>query len=414
MRLKTIIIATLALLASACGNQQKQPEQQPETIHATPSDSSKQEVSQPQPATAYEIPIDGMEIISGKIPNNKTLSEILTPYGISQATINQMASKSKDVFDVRKIRANQKYALFIDKSANEQSVKHFIYEIDALRYIDFQLGDTISIEKREKEKEIKERFVEGEITTSLWNAITGQNVPFLLAYELSNIYAWNIDFFGLQKGDKFKVKYTEVWVDSSFIGIDTIRCAVFNHCGTDFYAIPFNRGDRTDYYDFNGQNLRKAFLKAPLKYSRISSHFSNSRMHPILKVCRPHHGVDYAAPIGTPVMSIGDGRVIDRAFHSGAGNMVKVQHNSTYTSVYMHLSKFGPNIKVGSVVKQGDVIGYVGSTGLSTGPHLDFRVYKDNVPINPLKMESPSVEPISPDSMGMFCSVRDRLLKELR
>lgn len=411
MKIKHSIIALFSLFSFSCG-ENPQP-QEKTTSEPDSTKAEKIEVVAEMPATLYGIPIQNMEIVNGKIQNNKTLSEILTPFGITQASINQMAQHSKGIFDVRKIRAGNKYALFIDTLAADRPTKHFVYEIDALQYVDFSFGDSITAEKREKPKQIKERLVAGEITSSLWNAITGQGIPFQLAYELSNIYAWNIDFFGLQKGDKFKVKYSEVWVDTSFVAIDSIKCAIFNHCGTDFHAIPFKRGDRLDYFDYEGNNLRKAFLKAPLKYSRITSHFSNSRMHPILKICRPHHGVDYAAPIGTPVMTIGDGRVIDRAFHSGAGNMIKVQHNSMYTSVYMHLSKFAANLKVGSIVKQGDVIGYVGSTGLSTGPHLDFRVYKDKTPINPLKMESPSVEPISPDSMAIYKSIRDKLIEEL-
>lgn len=177
-------------------------------------------------------------------------------------------------------------------------MKYFVYEIDQINYITYQIGDSIQIQTGKKDYVIKERIVEGEITTSLWNAVTEKNIPFMLAYELSNIYAWNIDFFGLQKGDKFKVDYTEVWVDSTFIKIDTIKCAIFNHCGNDFHAIPFAQGERTDYFDYEGNSLRKAFLKAPLQYSRISSSFSNSRMHPVLKIRRPHHGVDYAAQPG--------------------------------------------------------------------------------------------------------------------
>lgn len=412
MKLRQTIIITLTALLCACGDQRpQQPSEPTESLQTERNDSIATKAEKAD--SLYQIPTKEKEIVFGKIPNNKTLSEILVPNGISQAVINQMAEKSKPIFDVRKIRSGCKYALFIDTLGGKRTVEHFVYEMDALQYIDFSLGDSIAVERREKAKQLKERLVKGEITSSLWNAVTSQNVPFLLAYELSNIYAWNIDFFGLQKGDKFKVRYTEVWVDSTFIRIDTIKCAVFNHCGSDFLAVPFKQGNRTDYFDYEGQNLRKAFLKAPLKYSRISSHFSNSRMHPVLKICRPHHGVDYAAPVGTPVMSIGDGRIIDRSFHSGGGNTIKVQHNSTYTSVYMHLSKFASGVKVGSIVKQGDVIGYVGSTGLSTGPHLDFRVYKDKTPINPLKMESPSVEPICADSMASFIVARERALKEL-
>ncbi|MFA6885019.1 MAG: peptidoglycan DD-metalloendopeptidase family protein [Paludibacteraceae bacterium] len=361
----------------------------------------------------YGIGTEGMEVIQDKIPNNKTLSDILSGYGVNRATIHYLAEKSKETFDVRKIRNGNNYCIIRDSQDSAKTVKYFVYEIDQINYITYQIGDSIQIQTGKKDYVIKERIVEGEITTSLWNAVTEKNIPFMLAYELSNIYAWNIDFFGLQKGDKFKVDYTEVWVDSTFIKIDTIKCAIFNHCGNDFHAIPFAQGERTDYFDYEGNSLRKAFLKAPLQYSRISSSFSNSRMHPVLKIRRPHHGVDYAAPSGTPVVSIGDGRIIEKRYHTGGGNTVKVQHNGMYTTVYMHLSRFAKGISVGSFIRQGETIGFVGSTGLSTGPHLDFRVYKDKTPINPLKMESPSVEPVKKEELSAFFAVRDSLIERL-
>ncbi|MCK9154946.1 MAG: peptidoglycan DD-metalloendopeptidase family protein [Paludibacteraceae bacterium] len=367
-----------------------------------------------EPKILYGINADSMDVIQDEIPNNKTLSDILTTYGVSQVLINTLAEKSKSIFDVRRMKRGNKYCILRDINDTLPQVKYFIYEIDQINYITYKLSnDNIEIIEGQKECKTKERIVEGEITTSLWNAITEKNVPFMLAYELSNIYAWNIDFFGLQKGDRFKVDYTEVWVDSTFIKIDNIKCAIFNHCGTDFHAIPFQQNGRIDYFDYEGNSLRKAFLKAPLQYSRISSTFSNSRLHPVLKIRRPHHGIDYAAPVGTPVMSIGDGHIIEKRYHTGGGNTVKVRHNGMYTTVYMHLSKFAKGISVGSLVKQGQTIGYVGSTGLSTGPHLDFRVYKDKSPINPIKMESPSVEPVKKDDLSAFNAVRDSLIERL-
>ena len=226
--------------------------------------------------------------------------------------------------------------------------------------------------------------------------------PFL-AVELSDIYAWAIDFFGIQKGDQFKVIYEEQFVDSQSIGISEIYAAVFTHNGHDFEAYNFEQDSTESYFDNEGNSLRKAFLKAPLRYSRISSRFSHSRMHPVLKIRRPHHGIDYAAPTGTPVVSIGDGKIIKKGYQKrGGGRYVKVKHNSVYTTVYMHFSKFAKGISVGSFVKQGQTIGYVGSSGLATGPHLDFRVYKNGSAINPLRMESPPVEPVADDNKARF------------
>jgi murein DD-endopeptidase MepM/ murein hydrolase activator NlpD len=213
----------------------------------------------------------------------------------------------------------------------------------------------------------------------------------VLANELSEIYAWSIDFFGLQPADSFSVIYDELYVDSVSIGLGRIHAAYFRSSGTDFYAIPFVQDSVESYYDLEGNSLRKAFLKAPLRFSRISSRYSHSRVHPVLKIRRPHHGVDYAAPTGTPVQAIGDGKIIEakRGYNNGGGNYIKIRHNSIYTTAYLHLSGFAPGIATGTYVRQGDVIGYVGSTGLATGPHLDFRFYKNGSPVDPLKVEAP-------------------------
>lgn len=227
----------------------------------------------------------------------------------------------------------------------------------------------------------------------------------MLAIELSEIYAWSIDFFGLQKGDSFKVIYEEEYIDTISNGIKHILAASFSHAGSEIYAIPLIQDGEESYYDLEGNSLRKAFLKAPLRFSRISSRYSNSRLHPILRIRRPHHGVDYAAPAGTPVHAIGDGRVIMREYQGGAGRIVKIRHNSVYTTAYMHLRAYGKGITVGKYVKQGDIIGYVGSTGLSTGPHLDFRFYKNGHAVDPLKVKAPPVLPVSEDNIEKFDKV---------
>ena len=202
--------------------------------------------------------------------------------------------------------------------------------------------------------------------------------------------------------------------DSTFIDIASIEAAIFTHQGKSYKAIPFEQDSVKEYFDEEGNSLRKAFLKSPLDYYRITSKFSNARFHPILKRYRAHHGIDYAAPTGTPVKSIGDGVIVEKAFErNGAGNYIKVKHNSVYTTTYMHLSKFGNSIQKGSRVKQGQIIGYVGSTGLSTGPHLDFRVHKNNQPINPLTMEAPPSLPVRPDLRDSFNLIQNQVLNEL-
>jgi len=203
------------------------------------------------------------------------------------------------------------------------------------------------------------------------------------------------------------VIYEEDFIGDESVGIRRVHAAEFEHAGSTIYAIPYIQDSTMSFFDTTGASLRKAFLKAPLRYSRISSRFSGGRMHPILKIVRAHHGVDYAAPLGTPVLAIGDGRVTSTAYENGSGRIVRITHNSVYSTAYMHLSRFGPGISPGVYVKQGQVIGYVGSSGLSTGPHLDFRFYRNGSPIDPLKVEAPPVNPVAPEALVEFNRVAE-------
>ena len=235
-----------------------------------------------------------------------------------------------------------------------------------------------------------------------------------LAMELSDIYAWSIDFFALQPNDKFTVIYEQRYVDTTEVGFGKIWGARFEHDGKVYYAIPFVQNGKLDYWDEKGNSLRKALLKAPLKYSRISSRFSNSRLHPVLRIRRPHHGVDYAAPSGTPVYAIGDGVVIYKGWSGGGGNTLKIKHNvGSLTSGYLHLKAYAKGISKGTRVKQGDLIGYVGATGLATGPHLDFRIWRGSTPIDPLKVPSEPDEPIKKENLAAFEKVKARIMAEL-
>jgi len=244
------------------------------------------------------------------------------------------------------------------------------------------------------------------ILPSLWNSMVEQQADPNLANELSEIYAWTIDFFGLRKGDTYKAIYEQYFVEDKYIGLGKIIAANFYHLGEDHYAFYFEQNNAGDYFDEEGNSLQRTFLKAPLRFTRISSGFSHSRMHPVLKIRRPHHGVDYAAATGTPVYTVGDGVVSKKGYQKrGGGNYVKIKHNGTYSTTYMHLSGYAKGINVGKKVKQGDLIGYVGSSGLATGPHLDFRFYRNGKAVNPLKVESPPSKPIDPDYQIRFDSV---------
>jgi murein DD-endopeptidase MepM/ murein hydrolase activator NlpD len=246
------------------------------------------------------------------------------------------------------------------------------------------------------------RISEAEVSASLWEAINTYNLNPVLALDLSDVFAWAVDFFGLYKGDKFKVIYDELYVGDNSVGIGTIHAAWFEHRGEKYYAFRYMQDSVWNYWDEEGNSLRKAFLKAPLRFSRISSGFSHSRMHPILKVYRPHTGVDYAAPEGTPVVALGDGVVIGKGYNHAAGNYLKIRHNSVYTTGYNHFSRFGKGIAKGTRVQQGQVIGYVGKTGYATGPHLDMRFWKNGKPVNPLHVKAPPVEPIKEENITLF------------
>ena len=360
----------------------------------------------------YGIPSDSFDQVAGRIKPNGFLSDILLKHGVSMTDIDQTIRNSKTVFDVRNVRSGNNYILFCDRDSIARA-RYLVYEHDPTTCYVFSFNDSLNITlfKKHIKREIK--YASGTIETSLWDAMIGGGLHPNLAIGLSEIFAWTVDFFGLQKGDGFKVIYEELYIDEKLLGTGRIYAAQFSRTGSVVTAIPFIQDGNESYFDTDGNSLRKAFLKAPLQFSRISSRFSSSRLHPILRIRRPHFGVDYAAPIGTPVHSIGDGRVTSATNENGAGRMVRIQHNSVYATAYLHLSRFGDGIAPGVFVKQGDIIGYVGSSGLSTGPHLDFRFYMNGSPVDPLKVDAPPVEPVSEENLARFEKIKTVILNLL-
>ncbi|GAB4313264.1 MAG: peptidoglycan DD-metalloendopeptidase family protein [Bacteroidales bacterium] len=365
-----------------------------------------------EPPTEYGIRIDSMLVERGVIKKNEFLADLLLHYGVSYQVIDELVRKAKPLFDIRRIRAGNRYSVLL-KDDSLRSLACFVYEETPTKYIVFDLRDSVHIHRGEKEVKVKIKKASGVIGTSLWNAMVDRGTEPDLANELSEIYAWTIDFFGLQKGDTYRMMYEALYVDDKYIGHGKVTASVFTHSGHDYYAFYFVQDSTGDYFDETGGSLRRTFLKAPLRYSRISSRFSNSRLHPVLKIRRPHHGVDYAAPAGTPVHAIGDGVVTEARYRGANGRIVKIKHNGTYTTAYLHLSGFAKGIKPGVFVRQGDVIGYVGSSGLSTGPHLDFRFYRNGQAIDPLKAESPPANPVDSSNMERFKNFILPLQKEL-
>ncbi len=361
----------------------------------------------------FGLPVDSFRVIEGEIKPSQNLGEILTGFGVPMAKVDQLSRNSEGIFDLRKIKSGQNFYLFQSPDTSRRP-RYLVYENSLIEYVIFDLSDSLSISKGNKKVRIAHKTASGTIESSLWNAMTDNNLNPNLALDLAEIYAWTIDFFGIQKGDRFRLVYDEQFVDSISVGIGPIHAVEFEHMGKTYYAFRFYQDDKFDYFDDKGESLRKAFLKAPLEYRRISSYFSGSRFHPVLKIRRPHHGVDYAAPKGTPVVSIGDGTVIQKAYQGrGAGNYLRINHNSVYATMYMHLSGFAKGIGVGTRVKQGQVIGYVGSTGLSTGAHLDFRVFKNGTPVDPLKMDVPPGDPVKENYKPDFTHLKDSLTVHL-
>jgi len=367
-----------------------------------------EDISVSNTKTQYGIPIDSFKVSKIRIRYNQHLSSILSSYNLKQYSEEDIVRKVRSVFNLRKFKARNYINIFLSKDSLS-NLEYLVYEHTLTDYLKISLIDSIYVEWIEKEIDTVHRFVSGEVKSSLWEAMIESNANPNLAVELSDIYAWTINFFGLVSGDKFKVIYDELYVDSLSIGVGNVYAALFTHDGTDYYAFAFNQDRIDSYYDENGKSLKKAFLKAPLRYRRISSGFSYSRFHPILKIRRPHRGVDYAAPTGTPVVSIGEGKVVAKGYTKAAGYYIKIKHNGTYTSGYNHFSKYGKGMRVGAYVNQGQVIGYVGSTGYATGPHLDFRIWKNGRLTNPLHVKAPPVKPVKEENLANFEKIRNVL-----
>lgn len=361
---------------------------------------------------AYGIPVAGMREVNAKIGHNELLADILLGYGIDYPTIHNMLNVSKDIFDVRRIRPGQKYCIL----ATEDSVtkcRYFIYEKNAIDYVVLSFGDELKAYEGHKEVTVQTKTAAGVIQSSLYLTLSENDLSPALAVRLSEIYAWSIDFYRIQKGDYFKVIYEEKYAEGEYIGLGEIKAVQFNHGGEDFFGFAFDQNGRMSYYDQEGQSLRKAFLKAPLKFSRISSRFSPKRFHPVQKRWKAHLGTDYAAPTGTPIMTVGDGVVVEAKYSKYNGNYVKVRHNGTYTTQYLHMSKIAKGMKAGKAVRQGDVIGYVGSTGLATGPHVCFRFWKNGKQVDPFREKIPPSHPVDPASKGKFMAQVNKQKKAL-
>ena len=366
-----------------------------------------------EPSYEYNILVDSFNVIKGSVKRGQTMGEILYLNHIDHFEINKIVEKSKGIFDVRRVNTGKKYTV-ICASDSTKKAQYFIYEIDATNYVVFDLRGEIDVYKGKKPVTVKLKTASGIIKSSLWLTMEEQNLSPKLTAELSTIYAWTIDFFKIQKNDGFRVYYEDKYIDGQYIGIGRLLAAEFTHKGQDFYSFYYRENENFgDYYDEQGKTLRKAFLMAPVDYKRISSRYSKRRKHPVTGRWKGHFGTDYAAEKGTPIWSTANGTIIAATYTKNNGNYVKVRHNGTYTTQYLHMSKIKPGIRKGVFVKQGDIIGYVGSTGLATGPHVCYRFWKNDKQVDPFKQKLPPGDPIKKENREAYMLAKDSLMQIL-
>jgi len=369
-----------------------------------------------KPVFEYGIQLDSFKIIKEVVLSGENISGIWANYNMFFLK-DDILKKSSEVFDfIKNLKATNNYTVLL----KSDTARYFIYELDKINYVvvDVCDRDNIDVYKGVKQVITKPMFSQAVITSSLSEACSEKNISQKLSQEISEIYAWTIDFFTIQEGDIFKVYYENNYIDScgkeKYIGVGKILAAEFVHKNQSFYAFYFEQnGNYGEYFDENGMTLRKAFLKAPLNYYRISSRYSKNRKHPVTGQWKGHFGTDYAAPKGTPIMTTANGTIETASFTKYNGYYVKVKHNSTYSTQYLHMSKIKSNIKKGVFVKQGDIIGYVGSTGLATGPHVCYRFWKNGVQVDPYKQKLPPGEPIEEKNKVKFLQYKDSLLLKL-
>lgn len=383
--MKKLILAalTLTLLTTACEN--------------TKDDIAETNKVVEEPIIEqYGYILNDFNVIRDTIRNGDTFGDILFANGVSQEKIMEVATKFRDSFDVRKIGVGKPYVLLNSKdSLNTTQV--FIYETNTIDYAVVDFRDTLTVLNYQKPVRYEDREASGIITSSLSATMEAQNLSPYMTDQLANIYAWTINFFKLQPGDRFKVVYTEKFIDDTIPGgLQEIKAAYFEHRGKPLYAFKFSSdslGKISGYYDEQANNLKRAFLKAPVRFSRISSRYNlNRRIKYYGFKLRPHRGTDFAAPIGTPILATADGVVTKSERRGGNGNYVKIQHNETYETQYLHMK--ARNVRVGQHVSQGDVIGWIGMTGNTSGPHVCYRFWKHGKEVDPFKEDTPFSQPL--------------------
>ena len=386
---------------------------------ATKKDSSK--ISPPN--TEYGFDLESFQVKRDTVKANWTMSHMFAPYGISQLDINIASERAADsLVGLKYVKEGTSFIILSALGDTSQKAEYIIYPQNIVDFVVFDFRDSVRVEKRSKPNEVKEQMLSGEIiknsnlTFALDQQLKDINMTGELAEYMAGVFAWSIDFFRLYPGDEFKVIYNEKSVEGIPYGIDGISSIWFKHQGREFYAFRYaldTEGKKMGFFNEDGKEMRRPFLMAPVKYSRISSGYSGRRFHPVQKRWKAHLGTDYAAPTGTPIVSTADGTVIAASYNSGNGNYVKIKHNQTYSTQYLHMSGFAQGIRTGVYVEQGQTIGYVGSTGLATGPHVCYRFWKNGKQINHRAEKVPSSIPIDdsllPSYMKFIEPIREKM-----
>ena len=378
---KLFIPLLISVLLISCG--EKKPESKPEIV--------KEKIIK-----QFGFTLNDYTVKRDTVKSGDSFGSILEDNNLFYPQIYNIVQKAKKVFDVRRINIGKPYSILFSKDSLK-TPQVFIYQPNLIDYVVVSLTDSLWAEKKSKAVKLVEFEAEGVITSSLSETMEEKKLSPLLSNELSEIYAWTIDFFRLEKGDNFKVIYSSKFVDDSIsVGLNRIHSAYFEHRGKPFYAIEFETDPKrglVEYFDENGKNLRRAFLRAPVQFSRISSRYNLKRKIAFYGRVRPHRGTDFAAPRGTPIRATASGTVTKSSYTRSNGNYVKIKHNGTYSTQYLHMDKRG--VKVGQFVNQGDYIGTVGMTGNTSGPHVCYRFWKNGKQVDPLRQKLPEAKPIS-------------------
>lgn len=353
----------------------------------------------------------GYRVVEDRVERRETFADLLLDHGVEYQDIVRLAEEAKDVYNVRRIQAGKPYRVYQNDWLGR--ARYLVYQPNAVDYVVFDVRYPERSYRGERPVTTTWRVAEGVIESSLYEALDDAGAHPELALQLSEVFAWQVDFFRIQRGDRFRAVYEEQTVDGERIRPGQVVAAYFSHHGRDYYGFRFDQGEGSEYFDDKAQSMRRQLLKAPLRYKRISSRYKRNRYHPVLKRNRPHLGTDYAAAPGTPVHTVGDGVIIEKGYTRGNGNYVKIRHNVTYTTAYLHLQGFAKGISRGKRVKQGETIGYVGSTGLATGPHLHYSFWKNGRAIDPYTIELPPAYPVQPQNLHAFDRVKATLMAYL-